>query len=182
MKDIIDIEMCAECGARPVKPPRRKYCSEECAKVAERKQWAASKRKKRGDTNVPSSIQSSFQSSSKVVDTLSIVPAKPELQNLQAIMQTVSLALHQRLYDFKTEILSLIEEKNQMLDEVLFVMVQDPEVRQEILQREKLIHEAKALLNTFYPKFKEYKIRQYLQRKTGISKYRAEEIMREAME
>ena len=157
MSEIIDSAdtYCSECGVRVVKPPRRKYCSDECARKAQLRQKVEYWHKKYGSGSLESSLETSLESSSKVdnpaaknnVNFPLALPASPEqteqvIAIIQQAFKPLFFGLNQRLVETNQRIQSVEE----MQDEMFFTFYQSPAFQQQMKRQQYEIAEAKRLI------------------------------------
>lgn len=122
--------------------------------------------------------------SQQIADTLATVNPDPQLHELRSFsaefLEPLLFSFTQQFHAFQTEVRELLAEKNQMMDEFLYVMVQDPDFRKQLVAREKHIQHAMILITELGKREAPFRIRRILEKQAGLSKRAAEEIMIEA--
>lgn len=150
------------------KHKNQKYCSEACRKEANRinsreRMRILRKSKKRYTPKEEFEVTD--------IDNVkqNIVLPNFDLRLFQELTNGFSMAINQQFAELKDEI-----------KQIIFVLTQEPAVRNDLLKRETLIQVAFDLLEK--STFQEFKIRQYLEKKYGLSKFDSEGIMKEALD
>lgn len=174
MDDIIEVPLCATCGVREVKPPRRKYCSEECAKVAQRQQQANYITKKRGSSIVESSVERLSK-----IDT-SLVVQKAEIQPLIEFFEAFFFGFTQHIEERNHEVLKKMTMFEEMLDEIFYNIHTHPALKEDLQRNYYQLQESIRIIEENEDTFKLHQIRVIISERLRVSNREAEVLLKKA--